>query len=177
MGLTPIYQDKDWKVYLPETFTEYLSLWDFYFQTESSTWDSWKSEYKYIYVILSTTHDGSGYLYVPLNGTLESNDINTFDQFTNIFQFTQKFNDLGNFLQSQVFDVLKKSDKFIVRQNKISNDKKITVYVYLNNRTYIYTAFNKRMNSNLIQILKDDPDLCDQLKEYINVDVLNIILG
>ena len=73
--------------------------------------------------------------------------------------------------------MLKKSDKFIVRQNKISNDKKITVYVYLNNRTYIYTAFNKRMNSNLIQILKDDPDLCDQLKEYINVDVLSIILG
>ena len=49
--------------------------------------------------------------------------------------------------------------------------------MYLNNRTYIYTAFNKRMNSNLIQILKDDPDLCDQLKEYITVDVLNIILG
>ena len=76
MGLTPIYQDKDWNVYLPETLTEYLSLWDFYLQTES-TWDSWKSEYKYVYVILSTTHDRSGYLYVPLNGTLESNDINT----------------------------------------------------------------------------------------------------
>lgn len=176
MGLTPIYQDKDWKVYLPETLTEYLSLWNFYIQ-EETTWNGWKSEYKYIYVILSINHEGSGYLYVPLNGTLKSNDINTFDQFTNIFQFTQKFNDLGNFLQSQVFDVLKKSDKFIVRQNKISNDKKITVYVYLNNRTYIYTAFNKRMNPNLIQILKDDPDLCDQLREYINVDVLNIILG
>ena len=49
--------------------------------------------------------------------------------------------------------------------------------MYFNNRTYIYTAFNKRMNSNLRQILKDDPDLCDQLKEYINVDVLKIILG
>lgn len=175
MDVKIIYQDDLFIVYDPEILEEYLSIWN-YAITDTSTWNEWKTNYKYIYPIISKKFAGKGYLYVPDNNTFSSNIDNTDLQRYTFDTFVKQYSGVGNFLLQLSYNILLEGENCVVRQEKLTTQKKTNVIIYDTSRVYIYTAQSAKMNAGMKKYLKNNKDVCEFLKQFINPVILEEIL-
>ena len=179
MGLNVIYSDARFTMYDPETYADFESVCDL----NQSIWDAWKQEYKYIYLVSDKTTNGM-YLYVPDNDTFKykatpkdgDGDVGNFEV-RDLATFQKDNAEIGLFIEGLTYDVIVNIENFcVVKREELTTERKTYVMLHTD-KDYVYTALAPKMNKKMINLFKEHLDVCRQVEEYINADVLAQIYG
>lgn len=173
MGVNIIHQDAEFTIYSPDTFEDFRSVCKYLISTEK-IWTEWKTNYIYIYPIVSNKNSDSGYLYIPGNMTFKGYNLAeaSLPECFNLDVFIQNFEVSGKFLSDLSYDIFVQGLNYVVRQEKLTLQKKTYLLIYAEGRTYIYAALATKMNAIMKKYLKENQEILGAVKDYIDKDIL-----